>query len=133
MHRRVRKILNQQFLNLTMNPIYLESLFRYRLLGPTLGFFNLGCLEWGQRVCVSNKLPTDSNSVSSGTVLWERPAVLSLGSQWNHQEFQQLLNAWVSSLESVLISLVSKLDIRDFEHLYFKNFKLTEKLQLRYK
>lgn len=31
------------------------------------------------------------------------------------------------------IGLVSKLDIRDFEHLYFKNFKLTEKLQLRYK
>lgn len=65
MDRRMRKVLDQWFLNLRMN----QNQLKYRLLGPTLRFSDSGGVKWGQGICISNKFPTGSDSAGSGTII----------------------------------------------------------------
>lgn len=79
--------------------------------GPPLGFSESRGLEQGQRMCASNKYPTDANATGSGTQFWGSQPRLTLESPGNSHSY------WTPGLlpgDSIVIGLVHKLGIRDF-------------------
>lgn len=56
----------QDFVNFIMHQNHLEDLLKCRLFSNNLPrFLDSICLEWGLRICTSNKFPSDTDATVS--------------------------------------------------------------------
>ena len=79
------------------------------------------------RKTTTTKKPNNNQKTQFGTAA--ESSLTGPGPHWDHQELtSRATEPEVSSLETILNGLLCKLDIRDFEYLYVKNFKTLQKI-----